>query len=60
MESKVITKSLMECAKTKQTVINDYSFENSNKKTQNVTLTMEYLQEIGNKHILLGTHKFKN
>ena len=59
-ESPIITQSLMECAKTRQSTTMDYSFTNSEGKIQLVSLKTEYLKELGNKHILLGIHNFKN
>ena len=60
VESPVITQSLMKCAKTKENVTMDYSFTNTEGKTQLVSLTTEYLKKLGDKHILLGIHQFKD
>ena len=59
-ESPIITQSLMKCAKTRQSTTMDYSFTNSEGKIQFVSLKTEYLKELGDKHILLGIHDFKN
>ena len=50
----------MKCAKTRQSTTMDYSFTNSEGKIQFVSLKTEYLKELGDKHILLGIHDFKN
>lgn len=59
VESQVITQTIMECASKKETIKTNYSFKNEENKIQNISLQMEYLQILGNKHILLGIHEFK-
>lgn len=60
MESPVITQTIMECAKKQTDIEKEYSFINEEKNPQKVFLKMEYLQNWGEKHIILGIHKFEN
>ena len=57
-ENPVITETLMECAKKTETILKEYSFIDLDNQTKLVSLEAEYIQKIGEKHILLGIHKF--
>ena len=60
MESPIITQTIMECAKKQTDIEKEYTFINEEKNPQKVFLKMEYLQNWGEKHIILGIHKFEN
>lgn len=60
VESPIITQSLMECAKTGETVTMEYNFTTPEGKVQYVSMKTEYLKKLGDRHILLGIHEFKD
>jgi hypothetical protein len=60
IESPIITQSLMECAKTGETVTMEYNFTTPEGNVQYVSMKTEHLKKLGDRHILLGIHEFKN
>ncbi len=60
VESPIITQSLMECAKTGETITMEYNFTTPEGNVQYVSMKTEYLKKLGDRHILLGIHEFKN
>ena len=60
VESPIITQSLMECAKTGETITMEYNFTTPEGKVQSVSMKTEYLKKLGDRHILLGIHEFKD